>query len=129
MGSGVGSGSIIGVGSGLFKTSFTVIVIDCLSVKEPRVTTISNTYDFAPCESVGVHVNIPLFELIFAPIGGFLSRLKIRPCNELSVTLTANDKDFPSSIDNLPNGFSLRVVTGVAVTSLDAVLVPAEFIA
>ena len=102
--------------------------MDCLSIDEPRVTTISNTYDFAPCESVGVQVNMPVFELIFAPIGGFLSRLKIRPCNEVSVTLTANDKDFPSSTDNLPNEFSLRVVTGVAVTSLDVVLVPTEFI-
>ena len=104
-------------------------MIDCLSVDEPRVTTISNTYDFAPCESVGVHVNMPVFGLISAPNGEVLSRLKISPCSELSVTFTANDKDFPSSIDNLPNEFSLRVVTGIAVTSLDAVLVPTEFIA
>ena len=105
------------------------MVIDCLSVNEPRVTTISNTYDFAPCESSGVHMNMPVLELIFAPVGGFFSRLNTRPFNEVSVTLTANDKDFPSSIVNLPNEFSLRVVIGVAATSLDAALVPAEFMA
>ena len=122
-------GSVALVGSGLFRTSFTVIVTGCLSVNESKVTTISKTYDFAPCESSGVHVNMPLLELIFAPSGGFLSRLKTRPLNDVSVTLAANDKDFPSSIVSLPNGFILRVVIGVAETSFEAVLVPAEFIA
>ncbi len=72
---------------------------------------------------------MPLLELIFAPNGGFLSRLKTTPLNDVSVILAANDKGFPSSIVNLPSEFSLRVVIGVAATSLDAALVPAEFIA
>jgi hypothetical protein len=46
------TGAKINSSTGLFSwtPSFTVIVIDCLSVFEPNFTTISNVYDFVPCK-------------------------------------------------------------------------------
>ena len=61
---------------------------------------------FAPCESVGVHVNSPVFELILAPEGGLFSRLNATLFNEPSVIFTVNDNVFFSSMVNLPKGLS-----------------------
>ena len=86
-------------------------------------------YDFPPCVSFGVQLNCPLFWLIVAPVGGFFSKVYTTPLIDGSVNLTAKESNFPSSIVNLPKGFIFKVVVGIVVTSLDAVLVPAAFIA
>ena len=74
-------------------------------------------------------MNIPVFDMIFVPVGAFF-RLKTGSLIALSVSFTVNDNNFPSSIDNVPTGLiSNPVIFGVAVDSFDGSLVPAPLIA
>ena len=92
--------------------------------------TISNVYVFPPSELDGVHENIPVFNMILAPVGGLFSKVKTTSLTELSSSLAVNDNNLPSSIVNLPIGLIFTLADlGVAENSFDGSLIPAAFIA
>ena len=89
------------------------------------LATISKVYVFPPSELVGVHENTPVFDMILAPAGGFLSKLNTTSLLNYLTNLTVNSNNFPSSMFNFPNGLIWILVDfGVAENSFDASLVP-----
>ncbi len=87
-------------------------------------------YVFPPSDVDGVHENMPVFEIIFAPSGGFFSKLNTTSLTELSTSLTVKDRNFPSSIVSFPRGLIWTFVDfGVAENSFDGSLVPTLLIA